>query len=130
MKYIVYPHMALRVNNLHQFACEIYELMFGSNYSGLYFHARLQLHLNHYLKRAGEAGIALRARRGDSIYFARLCASWWCAVLSGRATRCARDYGACAASGALCEIAARRRHFWRGLVSLYAVILKADHLHA
>lgn len=90
------------------------------------------MHLHQYrsVKRAGEAGIALRARRGDSIYFARLCASWWCAVLSGRATRCAMDYGACAASGALCESAARRRHFWRGLVSLYAVILKADHLHS
>lgn len=33
------------------------------------------------VKRAGEAGIALRARGGDRIYFARLRASWWRSVV-------------------------------------------------
>jgi len=37
---------------------------------------KMHLHQNRPIKRAGEAGIALRARRDDSIYFARLCASW------------------------------------------------------
>ncbi len=36
----------------------------------------MQLHQKRPVKRAGEAGIALRASRGDRIYFARLCASW------------------------------------------------------
>lgn len=36
---------------------------------------KMHLHQNRSVKRAGEAGIALRARRGDRIYFARLCAS-------------------------------------------------------
>ncbi|AVG37638.1 hypothetical protein OUHCRE2_26950 [Enterobacter asburiae] len=36
----------------------------------------MHLHQKRSVKRAGEAGIALRARRDNSIYFARLCASW------------------------------------------------------
>jgi hypothetical protein len=55
--------------------------------SGLLMH----LHQKRPIKRAGEAGIALRAGRGDRIYFTRLCALLRGAVLSGRVMRCAGD---------------------------------------
>ncbi|TYF75307.1 hypothetical protein DJ537_16300 [Enterobacter hormaechei] len=61
----------------------------------------VQLHQKRPIKRAGEAGIALRARRGDRIYFKRLCVSWWRAVMCGRLMRCWRCCAACAASGSL-----------------------------
>ncbi|MGG7436182.1 hypothetical protein [Enterobacter hormaechei] len=63
----------------------------------------LMMHLNEKrpVKRAGEAGIALRARGGDRIYFTRLCASWWRAVMCGRLMGCWRGCAACAASGSL-----------------------------
>ncbi|HAS1308966.1 TPA: hypothetical protein I4D15_02030 [Enterobacter bugandensis] len=44
----------------------------------------MHLHEKRPVKRAGETGIALRAGRGDRIYFTRLCASWWRAVGCGR----------------------------------------------
>ncbi len=44
------------------------------------FNANVHVHQNSPIKRAGEAGIALRARRDDRIYFAHLCASWRRAV--------------------------------------------------
>nr|DAT38806.1 MAG TPA: hypothetical protein [Caudoviricetes sp.] len=61
----------------------------------------MQLHSNRPFKRAGEAGIALRAGRGDRIYFTRLRASWWRAVGCGRLMRCWRSCVTCAASGSL-----------------------------
>lgn len=59
----------VRCMNLHSFLIQAYDnqRQHGRG-SGLLMH----LHQKRPVKRAGEAGIALRARRGDRIYFARL----------------------------------------------------------
>ncbi|MGF6099570.1 hypothetical protein M2429_000223 [Enterobacter sp. A4] len=90
----------------------------------------MQLHQKRPIKRVGEAGIALRARRGDGIYF---CASVRVVVarcnvksvkvMSGRLRR------VCGVWFAL-RVCRPEAAFWAGLVGLDAVILKADHLHS
>ncbi|QBH61918.1 hypothetical protein EKN97_10300 [Enterobacter hormaechei] len=88
--------MSLHENALAFFVTNLFAKSVLSEISIVY-----AVHQNRPVKRAGEAGIALRARGGGWIYFTRLCASWWRAVECGRLMRCWRGCAACAASGSL-----------------------------